>query len=125
MNTVTYTLPSGTLINTPGLVRAARATYHTETEYWRNVFMTGYDCPPEVTELLIGSKLPYTYDDEGLVTFIIPRLVVSVTDAPDKYAVFIDGEEEAGGYGYGPNPSDATRDFIENHLDDHLTRLGL
>lgn len=35
-----------------------------------------------------------------------------------------DGEEEAGGYGYGATEAEAIRDFIENHKEDHDARLS-
>jgi hypothetical protein len=34
------------------------------------------------------------------------------------WCAFFDGEEEAGGYGYGATEADAIEDFVENHIDD-------
>ena len=36
-----------------------------------------------------------------------------------------EGEEEAGGYGWGPTEAKAIADFNQNHRDDHDDRLGI
>ncbi len=35
-----------------------------------------------------------------------------------------EGEEEAGGYGWGASEAEAIADFVENQQDDHDERLG-
>jgi hypothetical protein len=46
---------------------------------------------------------------------------------PDRrfgWCAFYEGEEEAGGYGYGPTEEDAIADFRENYQQDHDERLA-
>ena len=47
---------------------------------------------------------------------------------PDRrfdWCAFYDGEEEAGGYGYGATEAEAIADFRENYQADHDERLGI
>jgi hypothetical protein len=51
------------------------------------------------------------------------KIVTSPTHSPLPYrsmdfCAHFDGEEEAGGYGYGATPEEAVADFIDNHADD-------
>lgn len=41
------------------------------------------------------------------------------------WCAFYDGEEEAGGYGYGATEAEAIADFRENYQADHDERLGI
>lgn len=41
------------------------------------------------------------------------------------WCAYYDGEEEAGGYGYGATEAEAIADFNENCREDHDERLGL
>lgn len=60
----------------------------------------------------------------------LTRKIVTHNSRPpiptNKYdwCAFFDGEEEAGGYGYGATEAEAIADFVENYADDHLARLG-
>lgn len=51
---------------------------------------------------------------------IFPPIPIRTMD----WCAFYDGEEEAGGYGYGATEAEAIADFIENHKDDHDERLA-
>lgn len=57
------------------------------------------------------------------------KIVTSPTHSPlplrdHDWCAHYEGEEEAGGYGYGATPEEAVADFIEDHQDDHDARLG-
>lgn len=41
------------------------------------------------------------------------------------WCAFYEGEEEAGGYGYGRTEAEAIADFRENYQADHDERLGI
>lgn len=41
------------------------------------------------------------------------------------WCAYFEGEEEAGGYGWGRTEAAAIADFCENCADDHAERLGL
>jgi len=59
----------------------------------------------------------------------MPREIVTKFDYPPipvrqfDWIAHYDGEEEAGGYGYGATEQEAIADFVENHQDDHDERL--
>ena len=46
-----------------------------------------------------------------------------IPDRSMDWCAYYDGEEEAGGYGYGPTEAEAISDFIENYQEDHDLRL--
>lgn len=46
---------------------------------------------------------------------------------PDRrfdWVAYYEGEEEAGGYGYGATEAEAIADFNENYRDEHDARLA-
>lgn len=48
-----------------------------------------------------------------------------IADRQFDWIAHYDGEEEAGGYGYGATEAEAIADFNENYREDHDRRLGL
>lgn len=57
------------------------------------------------------------------------KIVTSHTHSPLPirqldWCAFYDGEEEAGGYGYGATEAEAIADFIDNCQEDHDERLS-
>lgn len=64
-----YNLLSVPMVHTPGLVRAAIATYGTDKAYWDRVFTEGYSLPLDACEALLSEAVPHTVDADGTVTF--------------------------------------------------------
>lgn len=54
---------------------------------------------------------------------VASRSTYSLWNGTDFIAHY-DGEEEAGGYGYGATEAEAIRDFIDNCQEWHDERLG-
>ena len=59
-----------------------------------------------------------------------PKIVTSHVYPPiptraNDWCAHYDGEEEAGGYGWGATEAEAILDFVENCKDDHDERMGL
>ena len=54
-----------------------------------------------------------------VTSYVHPPIPVRNMD----WCAFYDGEEEAGGYGWGRTEAEAVADFIENCADDHDARL--
>ena len=59
-----------------------------------------------------------------------PRIVTSHVYPPIPvrsydWCAHYDGEEEAGGYGWGSTEEEAVRDFLENCAEDHDQRLSI
>jgi len=54
-----------------------------------------------------------------VTSHVFPPIPVRTSD----WCAHYDGEEEAGGYGWGRTEAEAIADFIENCADDHDARL--
>lgn len=58
---------------------------------------------------------------EIVTSFLYPPIPIRSHD----WCAYYDGQEEAGGYGYGPTEADAINDFITNCQEAHDERLGI
>lgn len=55
-----------------------------------------------------------------VTSYVCPPIPVRQFD----WCAHYDGEEDAGGYGYGATEAEAIADFIENCAEDHDERLS-
>lgn len=56
---------------------------------------------------------------------IVRYIHAPIPDRRIDYIAYYEGEEEAGGYGYGASAAEAVTDFLDNHAEDHDERLSL